>query len=331
MFTAIATSQQRIRLHRLQGAVIASTGAYIARAQGGLLQDQRRTEAVGAPDAQGMFPSPMVPRDIATLEGRWPDCAWTVAEVGWAFSGTSPYPRQGVARWDAERGQWVEQPGISSVHGWADGVLAGGADGTNRWVDGSDRPLPPVLVQGLLNSTHMPFHKVSKSGDVIAKVQGSPTLEPGWWIFPRGECEGERFAWPPELDESSISLSIGHAPYDLIAEGELKSGEPFRAYRVEGRWQPLPPFPTKNKWEQLDVRVTPSGELLMISFHRLSSFSICRLVRGDAWEPIPIFLYPNRCFPSDYTFVAGEEGELWLALDFGIGHKNDVILYHARS
>lgn len=334
MFTAIASSRQPIRLHQLQGTIIASTGPYIARAQGGQLLEQRKTEAVAAPDDQGVFSPPLDLKDIRTIDGRWPDCAWTSAEVGWAFSGRTPYPREGMLRWDEGRGQWVEQPGIAWARSWADGVLAVAVDGKLRWVDGSDRPIPPLFVERIVpDFLSLSPCRVSKDGDVLFEIQRSPHFAPGWWLFPRGGVEGERldFQSLPELAGSSAFVNFGPGPYDWIAQGRLASEEPFGAYHLDGRWHMLPQMPLSSKWVQRELVVSPLGGFYMVSFERFGSLSICRLVGGQVWEPIPIFFYPNRCFPSDYQLRIGEEGELWLAIDFGELKQNDVVLYHAHG
>jgi hypothetical protein len=329
MFTAIAHSPQPIRLHRLQGTILASTGPYIARAQGGQLLDQRKTEVVGPPNAQGEYSSPFTTEYIRSIEGRWPDSAWTSTQVGWAFSHGTPYPREGMVRWNEGRGQWVEQPEIAWARGWADGVLAGSIDGKVRWVDGSDRPIPPALAGSLVSDfLSVARCRVSKAGDVLLEIQRSPHLAPGWWIFPCGECKPERVVLPPDMDETRVSLEFGHSPCEFVVHGGMKSGEPFCAYRDQGVWRPLPPLPTDPTWTRL--MNTPSGDFVIISLDFSSMFSIYRLARQEVWEPMPIFFYANRCFPSMYDFEIGEGGELWLALEFSTSGMHDAILYHAR-
>ncbi|XXY52721.1 hypothetical protein WME91_16455 [Sorangium sp. So ce269] len=344
MFTAIASSQQPIELHRLEGAILAVTGPHVARARGGRLHDPRRTEVVVAPSADGVSPPPVVPREIKDMAGRWPDRVWALAtNVGWqaqAAAGPSPAmpgiftaasPRNAVVRWDEERGRWVEQPDLAWISTWADGVLAMGVDGALRWLDGSDRPIPPVLAEKLLWDGWNPPMMLSttESGDVIVYVTQSTRLEPGWWVFPRGELTPERLVLPPGVDEKRVALHTRRGGGEFLAWGSLQSGERFIARRAQGTWQMLPPF--RGDYRVEDLVTTPSGGLLVCSRDRASPVCIYRLGRGGDWELIPIQFHtkPGNFLPS--RLVAGEEGDLWLTVDFGDRYRPEVVLYHARG
>ncbi|WP_437619682.1 hypothetical protein [Sorangium sp. So ce1151] len=354
MFTAIASSHQPIQLHRLEGAAIASTGPHVARAQGGRLHDPRRTEVVMAPDADGVS-QPVVPREIHGMDGRWPDRVWAIAtNVGWhahAAAGPSPAmpgimtaatPRNAIVRWDEERGRWVEQRDLAWVCTWADGVLAMGVDGALRWLDGPERPIPPILAEKLQRGDRNPPMGLSttKSGDVFIYGTRPTHPEPEWWVFPRGELTPERLVLPPGVDEKSVSLRIGDGGDELLAWGSLRSGERFIARRAQGSWQMLPPF-----WGNYGVKrllATPSGGLFVTSSDQVSPLCIYRLGRGGDWEniPIPFHTKPGD-FPSSHL-VAGEGDDLWLTVDFGDHHSRptfdfgnhyraQTVLYHARG
>lgn len=335
MFTAIASSQQRIRLHRLQGAVIVSTGPYIARAQGGRLHDQREMELVTAPDAQQVSSSSTVPLEISRVVGRWPDQVWGLAYIGMvarAIPGPQPeftswdtFNKHAVVRWDGAYDRWVEHPEITWIGEWADGVLAAGADGKLGWADGSDRPIPPVLAQGI--SAYNPY--VTRSGDVIIRVVRSPQYGPGWWIFPRGECKPERFEWPPGVDEQSTDIFLDHRSNELFASGTMKSGEDFVAHLVQERWQMLPPF--RGNYRVQDIRATPSGQIFLCTQHRSPRLRIYRLTPGGDWESVFIpFHVTLGSFPP-HQLVTSEEDELWLEVDFGGHDVHRAVLYHARA
>ncbi|WP_148314205.1 hypothetical protein [Sorangium cellulosum] len=344
MFTAIASSQQPIELRRLEGAIFAVTGPHVARAHGGRLHDPRRTEVVVAPSADGVSPPPVVPQEIKDMAGRWPDRVWALAtNVGWqahAAAGPSPAmpgiitaasPRNAVVRWDEERGRWVEQPDLAWIRRWADGVLAMGVDGALRWLDGSDRPIPPVLAEKLLwDGWNPPFGLgTTKSGDVIVFVTQSTRLEPGWWVFPRGELTPERLVLPPGVDEKSVAVHTGGGGDELLARGSLRSGERFIARRAQGTWQMLPPF--RGDYGVPYLLATPSGGLFVCSSDHTSPLCIYRLGRGGSWEPIPIPFHTDPSKFSSSCLVAGEEGDLWLTVDFGDRYRHQVVLYHARG
>lgn len=343
MFTAIASSQQPIELHRLEGAVLASTGPHVARAQGGRLHDPRMTEVVMAPNADGVSPPPVVPREIQSMDGRWPDRVWAVAtNVGWqthAAAGPPPAmpgiitaatPRNAVVRWDEERGRWVEQPDLAWVSTWADGVLAMGVDGALRWLDGSGRPIPPVLAEKLLwDGWNPPWGlRTTRAGDVIVYVTQATRLEPGWWVFPRGELTPERLVLPPGVDEKSVALHTGDGCDELLAWGSLRSGERFIARHTQGGWQMLPPF--RGDYRVQGLLATPSGGLFVSSRDQASPLCIYRLGRGGDWERIPIPFHTKPDFPSSHL-VAGEGDDLWLTVDFGDRYRHQVVLYHARG
>ncbi|WP_437295266.1 hypothetical protein [Sorangium sp. So ce426] len=345
MFTAIASSQQPIRLHRLQGAIIASTGPYIARAQGGQLHEQRKTEVVRAPDAQGVVPEPIAPDEIVGMAGRWPDCVWASAiGVGWTFRMGSrrlhpleaialaeelKKPRSAVVRWDERHGRWVEHPDLVWVLEWAGGVLGLEVDRTLKWLDDSDKPIPPMLAKKIVWDGWYPpahFHRTN-AGDVAVHIARSPHHEPGWWMFPRGAEKGEKFEWPPGVNERSVELYAGYPPYESIANGKLDSGEPFLAYRAQGRWLPLPPISQESR--VMSLAATPRGELFVFSENASAALYIHRLMRGVDWERIPISFHTTLQVGHERSFVASEEDELWLVIDFGNSTQHEAVLYHA--
>ncbi|WP_437741787.1 hypothetical protein WMF39_40300 [Sorangium sp. So ce1504] len=347
MFTAIASSQQPIRLHRLQGAIIASTGPYIARAQGGQLHEQRKTEVVRAPNAQGVVPEAIVPDEIVGMVGRWPDCTWASAiGVGWTIRMGSrrlrpaeaivlaeelKKPRGAAVRWDERHARWVEHPDVLWVLQWAGGVLGLEADGTLRWLDSSDKPIPPVLAKKIVWDGWYPpahFHRTT-AGDVAVHIVRARHHQPEWWMFPRGEEHGERLEWPPGVDESGIEMVAGYPPYESMAIGELESGEPFLAYRAQGRWLPLPPV--SREFRVISLAATPRGELFLFSENASSALYIHRLARGGEWERVPIPFHTTLQVGHERSFVASEDDELWLAIDFGNSTQHEAVLYHACS
>jgi hypothetical protein len=339
MFTAIASSQQRIRLHRLQGAVMASTRIYIARAQGGQLHDPREMKLVTASDAEQASSSPTVPLEISRVIGRWPDQVWGLAYIGMAARAIpGPQPEftiwvtgeaHAVVHWDGAHGRWVEHPEIAWIGEWADGVLAAGTDGKLGWADGSDRPLPPVLAQGIY--AYNPY--VTRAGDAIIRVVRSPLYGPGWWIFPRGECKPERFEWPPGVDEQSADIFLDHRSNELFASGTMKSGEGFVAHLAQERWRMLPPL--RGNHRVRDIRATPSGQIFLCTDLRTEYCSswlrIYRLTPGGDWENVPIPFHMTLDILPPHQFVASEEGELWLEVDFGGDDVHRAVLYHARA
>ncbi|WP_437285492.1 hypothetical protein [Sorangium sp. So ce406] len=297
-----------------------------------------------APNTDGVSPPPVVPREIKGMAGRWPDRVWALAtNVGWqahAAAGPTPAmpgiitaasPRNAVVRWDEERGRWVEQPDLAWVCTWADGVLAMGVDGALRWLEGSDRPIPPILAEKLLWDGWNPpvLLRTPKSGDVVVRIVQSTRLDPGWWVFPRGERTADRLVWPPGVDEESVGLRTGDGSDELLAWGSLRSGERFIARRAQGSWQMLPPF--WGDYGVQDLVAAPSGGLFVRSRDQASPLCIYRLGRGGDWERIPI---PFHTKPGDFPssqLVAGEEGDLWLTVDFGDHYRHQVVLYHARG
>ncbi|WP_437545472.1 hypothetical protein WME97_39540 [Sorangium sp. So ce367] len=348
MFRAIASSPQPIRLHRLRGAILASTGFHVARAQGGQLHEMRKLELPGAPDAQPQQPQlkPSVRPQITSMVGRWPDQVWALVYAGpgmRAIEGPMPgatlwiqVSRNVVVRWDDASGCWVEHPENEWVGGWGDGVLVTGSDGRFRWADGADTPIDPVLSQGIFE--YCPY--VTRAGEVILRVIQSPRYEPGWWIFRRGERQPERFEWPPGVDEQSAAIFIDYRSNGLFASGMLTSGEKFIAHRVQGEWKLLPPF--RESHEVRGMLTTSSGQVFLCARAYSMPVRIYRLTAGGDWESVSVPFH-TKCsgaslFELDaarvggcppYQLVAGENDELWLAADFAIDDVHRAVLYHA--
>lgn len=336
VFTAITSTLAPIRIHELDDAILTSTGPFLAQLRAGRLDPIARAEMIRAPGAGGTEVEPPHPAAIQKLVGRWPHGVWGILDLGLhaqpapgAPSGIMmPVPKYATVQWDAALGRFVEQPGLAWVSAWPGGVLACDAEGKLRWVDGADRPVPPVLTEGVLGSVWTPpdFLFRTASGDVLANIAQSPRHAPGWWVFPGGSSAGEKLAWPPDVDERTLSIAEGPGPRVLLVSGNLKSGAPFCALRAEGRWDWIPPLPADVVAGP--VKHLPSGKVVMVARDASFDTRFLQLHGAQGWGPLPLrFPEPRDAYDS-FELVLGPDDDVWLSL--GHGSRGPAVLYHAR-
>lgn len=330
MFKAIQSAGREIHLFRLGADLIASTGAFLARARGGQLTDVREVRALVEGEERPIA-------NLMRLAGRLPDAVWGIVDLGWKHVDAgrggqlTPEMWHAAVRWDEAGGRFVEVQGLRWIYGFGGGVLANTFDRGVVWLSAPDRAPPAAFADGTLVELSIEPVGImpTEGGDVFTNFASHPRLAPGWWLFRGGDHPGEQLTWPPEVDAKSISVAGGPEPGTYFVFGTLRLGAPFLAVRGPGRWQWLHPLPHElSLWAIhrthagtfIGMARSPAGKTLFLRFE------------GDRFQPLGLTspfdlqpVLPGIARQGVETSVGPGE-EIWVAVS---DERGGSTLYHA--
>jgi hypothetical protein len=227
-------------------------------------------------------------------------------------------PRSVVARWDAQRGIWVEQAELARVMAFGRSAIGSTESGALRWADSRDEPLPSLPSEA--GAPHLELRP--GWGPVVAGAHTFYTTreaigEPWqWWHFEPGSMEAKAVSLPMELGEHAAFAARGVEPLYACTSSR---GAPFVARWMEDGWDLLPPAP-RGVWP-IAMAVVQDGSLWVVAREGTGAFVpyggvLLRYREGLGWQPVRLPAPSEGALAERIEIATGPAGELWMSVEW---------------